>query len=809
MLPNFFKIALRNIFRNKVYAAINITGLALGVVAFLFLLQYISLEKSVNAFHANLPSMYRIINEDKAGVTWPEVEPGWATQAKQRFPEITAFCRFTTGVANGIVSIKNQPQTSFREEQVGYAEGNFFNFFSFPLVAGNPASFNSPNTVFISAAATLKYFGDKDPIGQLLVLDNQFGTATYTVAGVYEDMGDNSDIRCDMAFSLETLKNPANLNDNDWAALDNLNSQYINTFFQLNKGTNTTALEAKLNGLRNELKEDKDGVNFRLQAMEHIHLGRSLGDTYATTGNLKYVYMLGVIALLILLIAWFNYINLSTANAFKRANEVGVRKVLGASRGNLVAQFMGESLLVNGIAFILALLLLFLLQPLFNQLVGKSLSLKATGDAYTWLFGMALLLAGSVLSGAYTAFSLSGFNPVSTLKGKVTKSGKGTLLRKGLVVSQFVISICLIIATLLIYAQLHFMQAEKLGINTSQLIVVRGPEAGKDSTFNNRRTAFRNALEQQSFVDTYSFTGSVPGNGYNFKTSGFTQPASKKGDEFNAYSFSIIDERFLDTYEIPLLAGRNFSTAECKVTWNENSKVMMNETAIRLLGFEQTSDVLQTKIQWDERALEVVGVVKDYHHNSLQQAIEPMIFYPQHNSAYFTVRLSADNTTDKIAWMEKLYQQSFSGNPFEFYFVDDIYNKKYFAEKQYGNIFSTASVWAIFIACLGLFGLATFTVESRVKEIGVRKVLGASVQSIVSLLSKDFIMLVLIALGIASPLAWYGMHQWLQDFAFRINISWWVFALAGGIALVIALLTIGYQSVKAALANPVKSLRTE
>ncbi|MDB5279820.1 MAG: transporter permease [Ferruginibacter sp.] len=809
MFKNFIKIAFRNIFRNKVYAAINIAGLAMGIAAFLLLAEYISLEKSVNQFHKSLSGMYRLINEDAAGKTWPEQEPGWALQARQRFPELKEYCRFADDVAKGIVSKNDNSKQAYRENQIGYAEGNFFNFFSFPLKQGSPADFNKTNTCFMSASAAKKYFGDTDPIGKTLTLNNQFGAALYTVEGVYADMGNNSDIHYDMVFSLETLKNPANLNDNDWARLDNLSSQYINTYFELNEGVNAASFEKKLTAMRNELKKDKDGVQFHLQAFSAVHLGSSLSDRYLTYGNLKYVYMLGAIAFLILLIAWFNYINLSTANSIKRAGEVGIRKAIGASRQSLVAQFMGESVLINLIGFTVAIALVILIQPLFNQLINKTISLQTLGTTKTWLFALALLVAGSVFSGAYTAFSLSRYNPIDTLKGKIGSTAKGIFLRKSLVVAQFVISIVLIIATILIYTQLSYMKNQQLGINTSQLLVIQGPETGKDSTFKNRRSAFWDELSQQSFIKDYATSGAVPSKGYNFATSGFTQPNSKKGDELKTYAFAIIGDRFLKAYDIGLVAGRNFTAAECNVEWNSNSKVLMNETAVKQLGFQNPEDILHTKIQWDERALDVVGVVKDYHHKSLQNAIDPIIFYPQNNSTYFTVRLTADKMQDKMAFLEKLYKKSFSGNPFEFFFVDDNYNKSYLSEKQYGDMFSSAAIWAIFIACLGLFGLTTFTVESRIKEIGVRKVLGASVQSIVSLLSKDFLLLVLIALLIATPVAWYFMHQWLQDFAYRIDIGWWVFALAGCIAVAIALSTVFYQAVKAAITNPVKSLKAD
>ncbi len=809
MLQNYLKITLRNLARNKVYSAINIAGLAMGIAAFLLILQYVSHEKSFNQFHANLPTMYRLLNEDVKGVMWGEVEPGWATRAKQRFPEIKDYCRFADGMAQGIVKREGIKTESFRETNISYGEGNFFSFFSFPLTAGKPAALAKPNVVFISTATAKKYFGTENPLGNVLVLSNQFETTSFTVEGIYEDMPDNSDIRYDMVFSLETLRNPANLHGNGWANLENLDNQYINTFFQLNKNTNFAQFEKKLTALRNELSKENDGVKFRLIPFKNVHLAASFSDTYLTLGNLKYVYMLGGIAFLILVIGWFNYINLSTANSLKRANEVGVRKVIGATQGHLIKQFLGESMLVNLLGFALALVLVTLLQPYFNELLDKPLSLKTLGFTSVWMWGLAMVLFGSLVSGGYTAFALSNFNPVKTLKGNLGKTSKGALLRKSLVVFQFSISVSLVLATIVIYSQLKYMQTQSLGLNTQQLLVVRGPEVGKDDTFKIRQNTFRNELAQQTFIKDYATSGSIPSGWYNFATSGFTQPGSKPGDELKSYSFAIIGDRFLKTYEIGLKAGRNFTAAECDVEWNQNSKVLLNERAVQQLGFATAEAAIRTKVKWDERYLEVIGVVKDYHHSGLQKAIDPIIFYPQNNSAYFTVRLTADKMPEKIAALDKLYKTYFPGNPFDYFFVDDNYNKLYVSEQQYSHIFTTASLWAIFIACLGLFGLATFTVESRTKEIGIRKVLGASVASITALLSKDFLVLVLVAIVIASPIAYYFMDKWLQDFAYRIFISWWVFAVAGGLAVLIAFLTVGFQSIKAALMNPVKSLKSE
>jgi putative ABC transport system permease protein len=809
MLRNYFKIAFRNLVRNKVYSFINIVGLAMGISAFLFILEYISLEKSVNGFHANLPNMYRLLNQNPKGETWPEIEPGWGMKAKENFPEIKDFCRFESGVTKGVIKRAKQGSEPFREANISFAEGNFFEFFSFQLKSGNPKSLQKPNVVFLSETTAKKYFDTENPIGQVLSLDNQFGNAAYTVEGVYVDMLENSDIRYDMVFSLETLKNPANLNDNGWARLDNLDSQYINTYFLLNNGVNPKTLEGKLSQLRKQLGKENDGTKFRLQALANVHLGESFSDDLQTTGNLKYIYMLGGIAFLILIIAWFNYINLSTANSLKRANEVGVRKVIGATQTNLIAQFLGESLLVNALGFGLSIVFVFLLQPIFNELIDKKLSFETLQLSPVWMLGLGLLLFGSVFSGALTAFILSNFNPIETLKGKFNKRSKGAFLRKFLVVSQFTISIMLILGTVLIYRQLRFMQTKNLGINVNQLLVIQGAEVGKDSTYKARKTAFMNELSQQSFVKDYCISGAVPSRWFNFMTGGFTQPKSKPGDELKAYSFAIIGDRFLKTYGIELKAGRNFTEAECNVEWNNNSKVLLNETAIAALGFTSPEEAVRTRIQWDERQLEIIGVVKNYHHVGVQQAIQPIIFYPQNNSTYFTLRLTPDNMKEKIASLEKLYKTYFAGNPYEYFFLDDNFNKQYFSEQQYSKIFTTASVWAIIIACLGLFGLATFTAESRTKEIGIRKVLGASIFSITALLSKDFIKLVFVSIIIASPIAYFLMEKWLQDFEYKVEISWWIFALAGASTIVVALLTVSYQAIKTALMNPVKSLKTE
>lgn len=810
MLRNYFKIALRNLKRNKVFSFINILGLALGIAAFVFILQYISFEQSVNKFHTNLPQLYRLLTQTKTS-NYPDVSAGLVPMAKMQLSEIKSYCRIADGISGGIVKYNDTASDikSFREDNIAYTDGSFFELFSFPIKEGNANLLKKPDYVAISEQYARKYVGQASPIGKSLMLYNQFGEHNYTIAAVYQDFPKNSDIQYDMLFSLQTLANPANLNENSWAALDNLDSEYLTTYLQVEANTNSQQLAQKFNAFAKRIKPQWEKT-FALQALSNIHLGKSLDDPYKTSGNLAFVYLLGGVAVLILLIAWFNYINLSTVGSLKRAKEVGVRKVVGASREQLIGQFLGESLLLNASGFLLALLFVELFQNSFNTLIDKDLSMKALGNNYFWLLGLGLLIIGSLASGAYTAFALSGFKPTETLKGVFAKSSKGIWLRKSLVVFQFSISIALIAATLVLFRQLQFMQNKSLGMNLEQILVVKGADIGRDSTFKNRNNTYKNALEQLSYVKKLATSNSVPSAGYNFETDGITKLSPLPDDDKKNYKIAIVGDRYFDTYGIQLAAGKGFTAIDCARQWNEVNKLVLNETAVNQMGFASVQEAVGQQIKWgNDQTYELVGVVKDYHHGGLKEAIKPIVFFPQTGSSYYSLRLTTDQIQSKMSELERLYKQSFPGNPFEYFFADEQYNRQYQTEQQYGKIFTTASLLAIFIACLGLFGLAAFTAEQRTKEIGVRKVMGASVSSIVGLLSTDFLKLVAIAFVIAVPLVWIAMSRWLEDFAYKADLSWWIFAGAGALAGLIALVTVGTQALKAAVMNPIKSLRTE
>lgn len=511
---------------------------------------------------------------------------------------------------------------------------------------------------------------------------------------------------------------------------------------------------------------------------------------------------------MILLIAWFNYINLSTAQSLKRSVEVGVRKAIGAGSQSLITQFLVQSVLINLFSLLLAMGLVLVFQPIFNNLTGKTLEFSSIFQSPIWYLGLAGIFLGTLISGIYSSLLLSKFKTIDTMKGSVKQGKSGVALRKSLVVIQFAFSSALIFATIAIYAQLRFLQQKDLGIDIDRLLIISGPSiiAGDRAQ---RNEAFENELAALSFVEKMSISGSVPGKSYNFRTSGFTHPGSKVNDEFNSYAFVISGDNYFKTYDIPVTAGRAFTKAETAVEWNDNSKVMINEAALKYLHFNSAQEALNSGVQWDERHLDIIGVTADYHHLGLHRAIDPIIYYPATNHRYYAIKLAKGDLKTQIASLQELYASHFKGNPFDYSLAADDFAKDFDSDKQYGMVFTSASLLAIFIASLGLFGLALFTVQSRLKEIGVRKVLGAGIMSIMTLLSKDFLTLVVISLATALPMAAYFINVWLQEFPYHEQLQWWMFALAIFISITIAFITVSIQSLRGAVSNPSQTLKNE
>ncbi len=804
---NRYKIAFRNILRNKVFSTINIAGLALGIAVFLLIAQFVASEWGTNRFHQNFDRIYRVASTSKEGTNY-YLPPGYAPVIKDKFPAVEASVRIADGIGSGVISYSEGMQEikTFREDRIYYVEGNFFDVFSFPVVKGNP-SLKKPQTLVLTEIFATKLLGSTDVIGKTVIVSNQFGNTPYTIAAVIREIPQESDIKADVFLSIHTLESAANRDDNDWADPNTLESGFVNIYCLLNKNSNGASVARQVTEYMLSANPKSAGSEVIFQPLKYLHLAPDFSYPYQTYGSLPLVFMLMVVGLLILLIAWVNYINLSTVQALKRAKESGVRKVLGATRWQLVKQFLSETILLTLISVFIAVIIVQLIQPIFNQFTGKKLSLEMLNYGWYWVIAAVIIMAGSFLSGGYVAFILSSYKPIATIRGKLEKTGKGISLRQGLVVFQFSISVIFIIATIILYKQLAYMKTESLGMNLDQLLVIQGPTvSGEDQA--ERNYTFKNQLKNLPFVKKVAASNNVPGQGYNFSTEGITRQNPGPGDDKKSYNMFIADEKFFDTYGISFVEGKGFSEDDAIKSWNNSRKVIINQKAATELGFPEGEAVTGKKILWGE-AFEVIGVVKDYHHLSLHQPIEPVIYLPSVSFVYFTIQTDEANMQGKISTIEKMYKTAFPGNPYEYFFADETYDQQYRKEQDLGNIFIAAALIAIFIACLGLFGLAAFSAQQRIKEIGIRKVLGASVTDITGLLSKDFIKLVLISIVIASPIAWWGMHTWLQDFAYRTSIEWWVFVVAGLTAIFIALATVSMQAVKSALSNPINSLRTE
>ncbi len=806
MLRNYLKIALRRLLRDRTFSLLNLVGLAVGLAASLLIFEFIAYEWSANRFHQHYDHLYRVAEVNRQDGYNNYLPPGLGKAVKARFANIRGVVRVAEGIASGVLTTTDADPHVFREEQMVYSDGDFFRAFTFPFEAGTN-TLDQPGTLALSASVARKLFGSANPVGKSLKVSNQFGNALYTVTGVFADFPANSDVQTEAVLAFSTLNSAANRSGNDWADPATLLSEFSTLFLQLDEKTDVVALEKQLTQTYHGLNPDARDRILRLQPFRELHLAPTFSYPFQTFGSLTLVVSLGGIALLVLLIAWVNYVNLSTAQSLRKAREVGVRKVVGARMGQLVSQFLTETLLLSMGSVVVGVLLAMSVQGVFNEFTGKTLSLAVLGNSGFWAGILGVLVFTALASGGYVALVLSSYNPIVALRGKLSVAPRRFSLRQGLVVFQFGISVLFIVATLVMYRQLSFMRNNALGLDLNQLLVLAGPTVATDAQ-GDRNDAFKQELARLPFVRKVAASNNVPGIGYNFGTAGITRPNPAPGDDKKNYKMFIADQNFFDTYGIKLAQGRTFTKAEADASWNNDHRVVVNESAARQLGFDPKGPVAGQKILWGKE-FEIVGVVKDYHHLSMHQRIEPVIYLASVGYSYFTIQTDVSGLPAKLATLESLYKRTFAGNPFEYFFADEAYDRQFRSERQLGKVFVAASLVAILIACLGIFGLAAFAAQQRTKEIGVRKVLGASVGSIVALLSKDFLKLVFVAILLASPLAWYLMHQWLQDFAYKTDLSWWVFALAGLLAAGIALLTVSFQSVKAALMNPVKSLRSE
>lgn len=798
MFKNYLKTALRSLMRNKSYSVINIAGLSVGIAACLLIGIYILHELSFDRFHANANRVARVTMEynngdvtNKLAMTGTKVGP----QFQRTFPEVQSYARtlkYTRVVSYG--------EKAFEEENFLYADSAFFGIFSFPLIAGDAANaLNSPDKIVITDRMAKKYFGSAEAIGKVLRVG---GTKDFIVTGVTAEPPSNSQIKFDFVASFTSLN--ASKEEKWWEA------NYV-TYLLLAPNTNISTVQGRVTAYmqkvtKEELKsEGNHYLTYVLEPLTSVHL-YSAYEGFEPNNSITYIYILAIVALLILCIASVNYTNLATAQSASRTAEIGIRKVLGAERFQVFRQFIGESLLITTIAMVIALAIAYTLLPLFNQLAGKELEHSVLFRPSTLLVLAGTGVLVSLAAGFYPAFILSNLRLINILKSGFTFTSGGAGIRKSLIVFQFVISIFLLIATTIVLQQLSYIRSKDLGYNKDHVVVLPLDHLMRPG-YDDLKRALANHPQVKSIGAAYEEPTDIGwGDGI---TAG--EGATQKQVTVNALP---VDEDFVRTMDIRIIAGADYTLTDVQQMDTSNNfqnlqySFMLNEAAVKALGWTP-EEAIGKKISKGYPGT-VKAVIKDFHFRSFHNPITPLVlFLDKRMPQKLFVKVAGSDLQAALKHLEASWKSRVPHRPFEYHFLDDDYESLYKSEQRMAGIFSSFSTLAILLACLGLFGLTAFAVVQRTKEIGIRKILGANIPSIISLLSKDFLLLVLIAIVVASPLAWYAANNWLQDFAYRIRIEWWVFVTAGALALGIALLTISFQAVKAALANPVDSLRTE
>ena len=806
MYKSYFKIAWRNVSRNKSLFAINVSGLALGIATSLVILLFVADELSFDRYNAKADRIVRVVLKGKVNgeVIKEAVTPApVAATLVNEFPEVIEGTRIRRAGSPKIA----YKSTTYRNSRLAFVDPNFFNVFTLPFLQGDPkTALKDPHTIVITKDEALKYFGNEDPINKLL--DFKGTEEQYLVTGVIENVPANSHFHFDLFASMEGV---GDSKVDNWMA-----SNYFN-YVVVSEGTNIEELEKKLPAIVEKymgpqvaqigmtfekFTENGNEIGLFIQPLTDIHLYSDFaGQTELEAGgDVRTVYIFAAVALFMLLIACINFMNLSTAGATRRNREIGVKKVLGSLRSQLVQQFLTESLMATSAAMILALALVVFALPIFNQLSGKSLDISFIANPEV-ILGLVLLgITITLLAGSYPAFFLSSIRPISALRNKTTNSGKSKGIRSALVVFQFVVSAGLILSIIIVSQQMTYIQNKEIGYDRDRLLVLR-----ESYLLGNNENAFKNELLNDPRVERVTMSAFVPAGPTDNNMTGVYP-----GGQHEAFRRTVlyqIDPQYIPTMGMQLVAGRNFSE-----TGGDSLNIIINETAMRTfgLGDNPLGQVLtaNTGSDGETRSLTVIGVIKDFHFRSLHETIAPLIMV---NNPYggLIIRTKTREIADLLASMEEKWKAFQVEEPFSYALLDELYNETYLSEQKMGTILRVFGALTILVACLGLFGLVTFTAEQRVREIGIRKVLGAKVTEIVSLLSKDLIVLVAISFIIAFPLGYYLMDKWLQDFAYRIEIQWWVYALAALTTLLIAFFTMSFKTVRSALANPVESLRSE
>ena len=801
MFRNYLLVAIRNLFRNRISSLVNILGLAIGMAAFVLIIQYVRFELSYDNFHKNEDQIFRIqqdrYDKGKLSTQWAAGASAVGHALYENYEEVENFTRFQK--IGGVMSFGEK---KFREQEIYMADTSFFDIFSFKVLKGDPhTALREPYKMMLSLSTARKYFGDQDPVGRSMRFN---GGVELEITGVFEDIPRNSHLKPEIIASWETMVQ--------------FQGQDINTawlwdgFFNyilLHPESDYKEFEAKIPSfVEDQIGTDLDhfnmGVVYNLQPLSSIHLNSDFMFEAEPNGNARSVYALIVVAVFLVIIAWINFINMSGARSLERAREVGMRKVTGAFRSQVLGQFLFESVLMNLIAIALAVILVALLHPAFNLLTGESLNYSLGSNTGFWTGVLVMFFFGAFLSGIYPALFLSSFKPTTVFQGVSELKVGGLGMRRILVIFQFATSLLLIAGTLTVYIQISYMKNSDLGVDIENVMVLTGPSVN-DSTYSETFSAFKSEIIRNPDIEKVTASIVVPGRQPPWNAGGIRR-LSDGDDESNQYRIVGFDFDFVDFYGLKIIEGRNFSRE-----YGQNGQtVLFNEAAIELMGFENNASAMNVPIMFWGDTFNIVGVLQNYHQEGLKTDTEPLIFrFFEDPAGYYSLKVNPVKTQEVMAYVEDLWMQFFPQNPYEYFFLEDYYNEQYRNEMRFGRVFGVFAFLAIFIACLGLFGLSSYTTIQRTNEIGLRKVLGSSSGNAVLLLLRFFVIQVVIAVPIGLGLGYFIMHGWLQNFAYRVGIGWWFYLVPVCTVLLITIFTVSSQVLKTANVNPADSLRHE
>jgi putative ABC transport system permease protein len=824
MLSYYLKLTFRNLLRKMAFSFINIMGLAIGMAAFFLIIEYASFEWSYDRFHENSDRIYRVYLERHPARhrLISSNHPGAGPALKAEYPEVEDYARMlpqSVGLGK-LVTLSHVDQNGrekvFFEENIYIVDPSFLTVLTFPLKYGNAATaLADPSSIVISESVADKYFEGENPLGKTLILN---GGRSFKVTAVLEDIPANSHIKFDILTSFWIQENIRGSFDSEglwkWAE--------FYTYVKLARNEDAKKFEEKLEGFIERhngeyFKKTNVHERVRLQALTDIHLrSPAMHNEREVHGSEQMVHFLLIIAGLIIFIAWINYINLSTSKSLERAREVGVRKVVGALKRQLITQFLLESAAINFVALILSFIFTAVAYPYFSELTGKNIGGNLFESALIdvpsfWFVVGGIFLAGSFLAGFYPAFMLSSFKVISALKGKFFRSQSGITLRKVLITSQFIISIALIAGTITVFKQVRFMRNHELGFSKDQLLVIKPPGV-VDSTIIRRVESFKAEMTRDPHIRNITFSSEIPG-GLVASRNGIRRFDEGPDAITNAYQY-FVDHAFIPTYELTVVAGRNFTEMErLRSPDAKSNPIILNRKIVETLGYKNPEEAINELVHFglggNDWIGEIVGVVENFSQQSLKNDYEPLIFFPAPRAAFITVNLDLTNLAQSIAFVKEKYEMAFPLNPFDYFFMDDHFNRQYIADQQFGNVLSLFTCLALIVAGLGLYGLTIFIMSQRTKELALRRILGASLSNIVRLFSKDFVRLIVISNVITLPIVYFLIDRWLNNFAFRIDIGWLVFVVPFLILLTISLTTVSFQTIKTGLTNPVNSLRSE